>query len=466
MNQPHTEEGKSGSRPAAVSAASTRLSGPWLPIARGVWLVLVIPTVGFFLAGLPAFYAQIQRPCVNAVTCNFFGAMTARGLQALSAIGFSTRGYATFLVIFLAIIFATWCGIGFLIFLRRSDDWMAMLSSYVLIAFITSYPGISASALQLAVPALNAPIALLLMLGQVSLPVFFFIFPSGRLVPRWMGLILLFAILQEVTTILPATSLFNSNNWPGWLSSDVIPDAFVLFSQIYRYRRVSTALQRQQTKWVVFGLVIVVSGFIVLDPLFTAVFPVVFSPDSPYSLFQLLYPLLTILLPISFGFAILRSHLYDIDVLINRTLVYGTLTVLLALVYFGLVIGLGALLRLITGQLGQSPVVIVISTLAIAALFRPLRHRLQNIIDRRFYRRKYNAAKTLEAFSATLRNEVDLSQISERLLNVVQETMQPAHVSLWLRPVEYEGKQSRAIGARATQASLPHTASAPAPTDV
>jgi hypothetical protein len=140
-----------------------------------------------------------------------------------------------------------------------------------------------------------------------------------------------------------------------------------------------------------------------------------------------------LLIPVSVGIAVLRYRLYDIDVLINRTLVYGTLTVLLALVYFSLVIGLGSLVRLFTGQLSQSPVVIVASTLVIAALFHPLRRRLQAIIDRRFYRRKYDATRILAAFSVTLRNEVDLNQLREELVAVVQETMQPAHVSLWLR---------------------------------
>ena len=138
-----------------------------------------------------------------------------------------------------------------------------------------------------------------------------------------------------------------------------------------------------------------------------------------------------LVIPLSFGFAILRARLWDIDVLINRTLVYGTLTVLLALVYFGLIFVLQSLLRGIMSQ--NNDVVIVVSTLAIAALFQPLRQRIQQIIDRRFYRRKYNAAKIVEAFSATLRNEVDLDQLREHLITVVQDTMQPAHVSLWLR---------------------------------
>jgi hypothetical protein len=136
-------------------------------------------------------------------------------------------------------------------------------------------------------------------------------------------------------------------------------------------------------------------------------------------------------MPLSIGFSILRYRLYDIDVLINRTLVYGSLTVLLALLYFGLIFALQALFQGMFHQ--NNAVAIVISTLVIAALFQPLRRRIQAIIDRRFYRRKYEAAKIVEAFSATLRSEVDLGQLREQLLNVVQETMQPAHVSLWLR---------------------------------
>jgi hypothetical protein len=145
---------------------------------------------------------------------------------------------------------------------------------------------------------------------------------------------------------------------------------------------------------------------------------------------------LPILIPLSFGFAILRYRLWEIDHIINRTLVYASLTVLLALIYLGLVIALQSLVRVLTGAGTQQPLIIVASTLMIAALFQPLRRRIQAIIDRRFYRRKYDVAKTVEAFSATLRNEVDLSQLSEQLLAVVQETMQPTHISLWLRQPE------------------------------
>jgi hypothetical protein len=138
--------------------------------------------------------------------------------------------------------------------------------------------------------------------------------------------------------------------------------------------------------------------------------------------------------PISIGIAIVRYRLYEIDTLINRTLVYGSLTVMLGLVYFGGVTATQAILRTFTGQEEQPQLAIVVSTLVIAALFNPLRHRIQAFIDRRFYRGKYDAAKTLEAFSAKLRDETDLDALSGDLVGVVRETMQPAHVSLWLRP--------------------------------
>jgi hypothetical protein len=139
-------------------------------------------------------------------------------------------------------------------------------------------------------------------------------------------------------------------------------------------------------------------------------------------------------IPLSIGIAVLRARLFDIDVVINRTLVYGSLTVILALVYFGGVAMTEVIFRGLTGQEQQPQLAIVISTLVIAALFNPLRRRNQSFIDRRFYRRKYDARKTLEEFSARLRDETDLEALNADLVGVVRETMQPAHVSLWLRP--------------------------------
>ncbi len=190
-------------------------------------------------------------------------------------------------------------------------------------------------------------------------------------------------------------------------------------SLVVRFRR-SQGEERQQLKWFVYAGVLVVGVFLV---------PLLPVSDAASSLLQLLF---MPLLPIAAGIAILRYRLYDIDVLINRTLVYSALTLMLVAVYVGSVVVLQAGFRTLADQ--ESQLAVVASTLAIAALFNPLRRRIQSFIDRRFYRRKYDARKTLEAFSARLRDETDLDTLNNHLVEVVRETMQPAHVSLWLRP--------------------------------
>src|SRR6266699_1720958 len=249
--------------------------------------------------------------------------------------------------------------------------------------FVTTFQGLPISALALAYPALNLPTPLMSAIGQVSIGAFFLLFPSGRLVPRWMAVFLLLLILQTVSSLFPLTSPFNANTRPGWLTGllDVVSYAAIIFSQVYRYRRVSTPLQRQQTKWVVFGIITVAAGFIVLGLLFAVLFPEVNQPDSPYSLLQNVYPLLTLLLPLSISIAVLRYRLYDIDILINRTLVYGTLTASLALVYVLVVGYVGALVS--TDGAGRGNLAIsLVATGLIAVLFQPMRALLQRGANR------------------------------------------------------------------------------------
>ena len=281
----------------------------------------------------------------------------------------------------------------------------------------------------------SMPLALQLF-GQVILTLLMFLcfgfflvtFPDGRFVPPWSWVIGFTLFVQAIFFIIPGP--FNILSWPLplFLLELVFAYGSPVVLQIYRYRRIYTPAQRQQTKWVIFGLTCAIMLFLF------AVFPILDALGPLFSLASSsLSSLALLLIPFSVTMAILRSHLWDIDVIIRRTLVYSTLTVILALLYLGLVIGLESLVRLLTGYGEESPVIIVASTLVIAALFQPVRRRIQAIIDRRFYRHKYDAAKTLEAFSATLRNELELSQLREHLLTVVQDTMQPSHVSLWLR---------------------------------
>jgi hypothetical protein len=194
-------------------------------------------------------------------------------------------------------------------------------------------------------------------------------------------------------------------------------------SLIVRMRRAGT-VERQQIKWLAYG------GALVVGSVFASgVISTIWSPDVGIALISL--GLLGV--PIFTGVAIARYRLYEIDIVINRTLVYGALTAALVAVYFVGVATLQALFRALTGQEQQPQLAIVVSTLVIAALFNPLRGRIQAFIDRRFYRKKYDAAKTLEAFSARLREETDLQALNGELTRVVRETMQPSHVSLWLR---------------------------------
>jgi len=275
--------------------------------------------------------------------------------------------------------------------------------------------------------------------GQVELtlaPLLMLLFPTGRLPSRrWRPLAW---ISTTAGAVLLSLVLFFDN--PEQVGGAISITAFAVVSVIFtaillsalsivvRYRWASGA-ERQQLKW--FALAAVLIGVVAVGHL---LFLDLLLPEA----FLNLLDAATITgLYVAVGIAILRYRLYDIDRIINRTLVYGSLTVSLALVYFGGVASLQGLLRALTGQ--GSQLAIVASTLAIAALFNPLRRRIQSFIDRRFYRRKYDAAKTLEGFSARLRDETDLDELSSDLERVVREAMQPEHVSLWLRKSEEAG---------------------------
>ena len=209
--------------------------------------------------------------------------------------------------------------------------------------------------------------------------------------------------------------------------------AMGIVAQVYRYLRVSKPVERQQIKWVLFGFGVVAIGF-VLYSLLPLVIPAVGEPTLARVLylnfsetFFLVIPFC--LLPLFISIGILRYHLWDVDVIIRRTLVYGALTTALALVYIGSIV----LIRYLLAPLvGSSELAIVASTLAITVLFNPVRRGIQTSIDKRFYRRKYDAAKVLAAFGTTVRDETDLERLTAALLQVVDETMQPEFVSLWL----------------------------------
>ncbi len=204
---------------------------------------------------------------------------------------------------------------------------------------------------------------------------------------------------------------------------------FIALASRFERLRHARGVERQQIKWVIYATAVGVSGAV----LTYTVSDTINTQWLGWAGFVLL-TIGVVGVPVSMGIAIMHYGLYHVDILINRTLVYGSLTAMLATVYFGSVTTAQAIFRDLTGQEEQPQLVVVVSTLVIAALFNPLRRRIQSFIDRRFYRRKYDMRKTLEAFGAQLREETDLDRLREDLVGVVRETMQPTHVSLWLRP--------------------------------
>ena len=397
---------------------------------RIAWVILAIVVLGLDAAGIPYGYANYASLCTQgAKVCAEDGLLTPEGARELGELGISRSFYAAYQGVGVETVFTLVCfAVAAVIFLRRSDERMALFTSYVLLLFGGAGAAGTMRALAEAHPVFWFPTTLLDYVSQVCFGIFFYLFPDGRFVPRW------------TRWLVVASALY-------WVPSTFFPQAFgealvsviffvflgsLIVAQVYRYRRVSTLEQRQQTKWVVFGFTVALVGFTTI--LLLASFVPMLRNIGPVGLIvfgTLVYGFL-LLVPLSIGVAILRSRLYDIDVIINRALVYGPLTTSLVVIYFGCVVGSQYTIRALTGQ--GSTLAVVASTLAIAALFNPLRRYLQNFIDRRFYRKKYDAARVLEAFSVRLRDETDLEQLNDDLKAVIQETMQPKHVSLWLRP--------------------------------
>ena len=413
------------------NTTNIRLHGRWLVLARIGWIVVVVLTLASFFASIPTFHTFLQSGCTTAACRSFITPFTVKDIEAsrLSVNSYLLYFYALFIIFSLVFLI-----IGAVIFWLRSYDRMALFTSFVLVTFPIFF---NSSLLLALAPAWWLPIEIIGFLNGITFGVFFFLFPNGRFVPRWTRwLVVIVVVNATISSFFPNSPIANF-----WLIGSLAP-LFAVISvgaQIYRYRKVSSQVERQQTKWVVFGLSIgLLGGFSVIGVYYFnafSIFPL--NAGSDLIAGTVLYMFL-LLIPVSIAFAILRSRLWDIDIIINRTLVYGTLTGILALVYVGSILLLQYLLRGVIQQ--NNDVAIVISTLVIAALFNPLRRRIQGIIDRRFYRRKYDAARTVAAFSAVVRSEVDLSQLSEQLIAVVQETMQPRFVSLWLRKPEFESK--------------------------
>jgi len=395
-----------------------QLRGPWLYVLRVAWMAYILVTFIIpYARSLPTFYDAYRRACT---TGDCFFSPEARA--ALTAIGIPLDAYALVAVVLTAVALLTTTALGFIV-LWRSNEVMSLLTSAWIVSII-SFVGVGTDDTIFINPGfptwLESILGVAQSLGQfVLLYAMLCLFPSGRFVPRWSWVLL----------ALPPLIVFGSDQWT-WLIVPFTSSLLVATGcQVYRYRRVSTAIERQQTKWVVLGfaLFLIANQLFWIPVGFTTLGQTLYLPAA-----WLLYLLAALFLPVSFFLAIQRYGLFEIDRLINRALVYGALTVILVGVYTGVVIGFQSVFRATTGQ--ESPIAVVASTLFIAGLFQPLRGFLQRTIDRRFYRSKYDAQKTLAAFSATLRQEVSLTELQAHLLGVVEQTMRPTRLSLWIAP--------------------------------
>jgi hypothetical protein len=406
------------------------LHGRGLIIMRVVWVAVSSLAVTLFVAALPLLYGEyrmlrIYRPDDRDAV-----------YTDLTRLGLSVDFFATYLLALGIILAVAYFSVAAVIFWQKSNEPMALFLALLLVLLGATFWG-ATHVLGDIHPLLEWLSSVLESLALGLLFLLFFLFPDGRFVPRWTrwpaGLLVTGTVLMA---LLPP-SPFNIESWPfipyallllGWLLIGV-------YAQTYRYLRVSGAAQRQQTKWVLFGCTAALAGYI--GTISIDAFLPLDQPGSRLAA-DLVEAAITcglmLLIPLFVGIAILRYHLWDIDFVINRALVYGALTALLALVYFGSVVATQAIFGGLNRQDDSPQFAIVASTLVIAALFTPLRRRIQRFIDKRFYRRKYDARKTLEAFSAQLRDETDLRALSNDLVGVVKVTMQPTHVSLWLRP--------------------------------
>ena len=408
---------------------------PALNLGRLLWLLITLTIVALVVSGTPQLFQRLVQ------------GVDERSIQDL---GWTVNGYAGYLSSLNLLVVLTHLVIGVIVFWRRSRDPMALA---VALALVTNGAWLPLTLMYGQADPAGLPLALVHVITYVGLVTgigLLFVFPDGRFVPTWTrALAGGWAGLSFLAIFFPGTPVsFTRWGVPLQLLVLLALAGAGVFAQLFRYLRVSSPLQRQQTKWAILGLTLAVSGpFGYFLPF--VIVPALTSPEVPNILYQrvgstlftfsllarltglTLFHLALLIFPISFVVAILRYRLWDIDALINRTLVYAALTGSLALIYLAGVAALGGIFRGLTGQGDQ--LAIVVTTLAIAALFNPLRGRIQKGIDRRFYRRRYDAARALESFSGTARDQVELEDLSQVLLRVVDECMQPVQTSIWLR---------------------------------
>ena len=404
----------------------------WILVARIGWVLMTLFFLTTFILGLPYRHRELATAC-DVPVCPPLTVSSADAASIDSTL-FSMQGYASFHIgieLITALLMSAMAG---LIFWKYFDNLLGILTAYLLIymglagfvqagfVFAAQYPSVEWFYNQLF--ALFDPLILLVI----------FIFPTGKFLNKLSLSVFVFIIFLW---LLDKILVQNGIDIMGDGGTILFLGAFAIgiWSQIYRYRNISTAVEKQQTKWVLVGvtsLLFCIAGWILLVE--------TFPPSTPQTLFltntvgiSIIF-LFAYLFPITMIIAIMRYGLWGIDVIIRRTVQYAIVSSLLAVTYFGSITLIQGGITAVTNT--QSPFAIVLSTLLVAALFNPLRLRVQAFIDRRFFRKKYDAQQVLAQFTQTARDETDMEILTAELHHVIQETMQPEQVSIWLKGVE------------------------------
>jgi signal transduction histidine kinase len=422
--------------PPAVSsgrmqAGDTHLRGRSLFLARAAWVGVVVLAVGLFVAGIPAEFALLRTPCPH-VTCPT-GQLPPAGLRALGDLGLSPGFFAAYTVT-MDMLFAIVCGVvAALIFWRKSDDRMALFVSLALLTFGTATFVFTMEALAARHPAWAVTFDFLHFLGAASFGLFLYLFPDGRFVPRWTRWVALAWIASQLPRYFFPEWYADPNTWYDWIIGEPVWLGALLtaiYSQVYRYRHVSNPVQRRQIKWVVFGICAALAGFLAILVALDVSGPV---PDSTGALLVYLIGnmfigyLAVLLIPLSIGIAMLRHHLFDVDLVINRTLVYGTLTASVVGIYVVVVGELGALL-----QTRDNFAVSLLAAGLVAVLFAPLRNRLQRGINHLMYGERDDPYAVLSRLGSRLESTLAPDAVLPAVVRTVAEALRLPYAAVEL----------------------------------
>jgi signal transduction histidine kinase len=419
----------------APSETDSRLRGWRLMVARAVWLVVSLLSGTLFVASVPAFYREVVTLSVNASGSDVNPETLRAGLAQL---GLSSAYYGGYFVVLMCIFVPAYCAVGALIFWRRSDERMALLVSLWLVLFGTLFPPVS-WVLEGRHPAVDVLLSVLSQLAFMSFFILPYLFPNGRFVPRWTRWAALLFIATMVGSFLFRGSPLDSDTWPfmlgAWVFFGLVGS--MVYAQVYRYRRVSGPVERQQTKWAAFGFSVALASFVgatVTDNILASLS----LSEVALTLWDLAFGSILaigfIAVPVSIGIATLRHRLWDIDPIVNRALVYGSLTACVIGIYVFIVGYLGALLRT-DGNLFVS----LVATGVVAVLFQPLRERLQRRVNRLMYGERDDPYRVLSRLGrrleATLAPDAVLSTIAES----VREALRLPYAAITLRKKGSEG---------------------------